>query len=147
MNDTTKQDNYLKNRVDDQIDWFNKKSSYNQKMYKRLQLASIIAAALIPFFTGYLAQDDLLKYVVGMLGVLVTVFAGMNSLFKYQEIWISYRTTCEALQYEKYLFVTGTKPYNTQGSFNLLVERVESILSNENSNWSEVNKTQAESEG
>ena len=144
MSNETKQEDYLKNRLEDQIDWYNKKSSKNQKMYKGLQLVSIVVAVCIPFFS--LLDPPFLKYVVGAMGVLLAVFTAMTSLYKYQENWIAYRTASESLIKEKFLFTTGTAPYNRENPFNLLVERVEGLLSQENSSWAELTKNKEESE-
>ena len=54
------QDEYLKNRLDDQIDWYDRKSVQNQKWFKRLQVISIIAAASIPFLSGYITETTLI---------------------------------------------------------------------------------------
>lgn len=141
MNDISIQEDYLKNRLDDQINWYDKKSSQYQKMYKKLQLVSIICAACIPLFSGYLSTETTyLKYLVGILGLSVAVLAAVNNLYKYQENWITYRSTCEALKHEKFLFTTSTIPYSESGSFNLLVQRVEMIMSEENSGWLEFAK-------
>ena len=43
------QEDYLKDRLDNQIDWYDKKSQWNQKWFKRLQVFQLIAAAIIPF--------------------------------------------------------------------------------------------------
>ena len=115
-------------------------------MYKGLQLASIITAALIPFLTGYLAEAPFLKYAIGAMGVLLAVFTAMTSLYKYQENWIAYRTTCESLLHEKYLYITKSKPYHVKDSFNLLVQRVESLISQENSSWAELLKNNGDTE-
>lgn len=145
MIDISVQEDYLKNRLDDQINWYDKKSSQCQKMYKKLQLVSIIGAASIPLFSGYLsAETPYLKYLVGVLGLLVAVLAAVNNLYKYQENWITYRATCEGLKHEKYLYTTATSPYSIDGSFNLLVQRVEMIMSEENSGWLEIAKKTAE---
>ena len=140
MSSEAQQEDYLKNRLEDQIDWYNTKSAKNQKMYKGLQLASIITAALIPFISGYLGDFGNLKYAVGAMGVLLAVFTAMTSLYKYQENWIAYRTTCESLIQEKYLYMTKSKPYHVKDPFNLLVQRVESLISQENSGWAELIK-------
>ena len=144
MSNETKQEDYLKNRLEHQIDWYNRKSMKNQKMYKRLQLVSIIVAACIPFIS--LVDIPFLKYAVGAMGVLLAVFTAMTSLYKYQENWIAYRTTCESLIKEKYLYTTGTTPYDGKNAFNLLVKRVENLLSQENSSWAELTKSKEESE-
>jgi len=147
MDNGSKQDDYLKNRLEDQINWYDHKSMKNQKMYKGFQLVSIITAALIPFITGYLSADTLgFKYIVGAMGVLVAILTAMTSLYKYQKNWIAYRTTCESLKHEKYLFNTGTRPYQGEDSFNLLVQRVEMLISKENSSWAELTKNKGEVE-
>ena len=39
---------YIRDRVDDQITWYDKKSQTAQKHYKRIQIIEIIASATIP---------------------------------------------------------------------------------------------------
>ncbi len=51
------QEEYLQERVDDQIEWHDKKSAWNQKCYKRLRILEIVAAASIPFLTGLIGGD------------------------------------------------------------------------------------------
>ena len=132
------QDEYLKNRLDDQIDWYDRKSVQNQKWFKRLQVTSIIAAASIPFLSGYITETSLvLKISTGVLGLLVAAITAVLGLYKFQENWLEFRTTCETLKHEKYLFLTGTDPYDSEHSFQLLVQRVEGLISKENTNWSQ----------
>lgn len=45
-------DEYLNDRLNNQIDWYDGKSQTNQKWFKRLRLLEIIAAAIIPFLAG-----------------------------------------------------------------------------------------------
>lgn len=130
------QDEYLKDRLDDQIDWYDRKSMQNQKWFKRLQVASILASATIPFLSGYLTESTLLlKLSVGFLGLAVTAITAVLGLYKFQENWMEFRTTCESLKHEKYLFLTKSEPYDQGESFKLLVERVESMISKENTAW------------
>jgi hypothetical protein len=129
-------ENYLEERLDAQIQWYDEKSVWNQNWHKRLRFLEIIAAASIPFLTGYITDSTPdMKIVVGSLGVLIAVSTGIIALFKFQEHWLQYRTTAESLKHHKFLFLTNTAPYNNENSFNLLVESVESLISKENSNW------------
>jgi len=127
---------YLAERLDDQLGWYDRKSQWNQSWFKRLRLAEIVAAATIPFLSG-MEGGHLLLWVIGPLGMLVAVAAAAISLFKFQENWIQYRTTAEQLRHEKFLFLTNVAPYNAPGAFALLVERVENLISRENSLWAQ----------
>lgn len=132
---------YLTERLEDQLQWYDQKSQYSQKWFKRLRLTEIFSAALIPFLSGYSDKVSHFEWIVAGLGVVIAVSAAASSLFKFHENWIQYRTTAEQLRHEKYLYLTGTKPYNSEeDKFKILVTRVESLISKENSYWSEVAK-------
>jgi hypothetical protein len=125
---------YINDRLEDQINWYDSKSQTNQRWFKRLRFTEIICAAIIPFLAG--APSSIYgQIVIGILGIVIAVSASLSVLNKYQENWLTYRTTCETLRHEKYLFLTKCKPYDNSDSFNKLVERVESLISKENSHW------------
>lgn len=135
------EETYFKERLEDQINWYDKKSQLNQKLFKWLRIIEIVAAALIPFLAGYISQSvSKIKFVIGLLGVIVGVIAGVVSLCKFHEHWIEYRTTSETLKHHKYLFLTKSSPYDDENAFNVLVENVESFISKENSNWQNLQK-------
>ena len=137
-----KEDDYLKNRLEDQLQWYDKKSQHNQKYFKRLRLLEIISAALIPFLSGMIEKFPCFSWLIGGLGVLIAVSAATSALFKYHENWIQYRTTAEQLRHEKYAYLTNTRPYDNEDKFDLLVERVEALISKENSAWATVTRKQ-----
>jgi hypothetical protein len=86
----------------------------------------LIAGALVPFSAGMGAS----AYVTGALGVLIVILEGLQQLNQYQHNWITYRSTCEALKHEKYLYLAKAGPYATAGDVHaLLAERVESLVS------------------
>ncbi len=129
---------FLKTRVDDQISWYDMKSHYHQKWYRGLRVVEIVAAASIPFLAGYISDAaPLFRTFVGLLGLAVAVITGVVSLCQFQENWVQYRTTCESLKHEKFLFLTKTEPYNVDTPFPLLVQRVEAMISKENTTWSQ----------
>lgn len=136
-------DEYLNERLDTQIGWYDSKSKNNKRGYYSLRVVEIAFAAAIPFMLGYV--DDatpVLKFVVGALGLVVAVIAGFLGLFQLQENWISYRTTCETLRHEKFLYLTKAKPYDGSDAFTLLVERAEQLISKENTSWLQMQRTQ-----
>ena len=136
-----KPEEYIEKRLQDQIDWYERKSGNNRKIFQTLRLVEIIAAALIPFLSGLLIRLPDCKVsgtvVVGLLGVIVTIMAGILSFGRHQEHWIEYRTTCESLKKEHFLFQTQVEPYNGEDAFKLLVQRVETLVSKENTNWAQ----------
>ena len=134
------QEEYLAERLDGQIDWYDRKSQWNQRWFKRLQVFQLVAAATIPFMSGYIDHEELgfcIKFIVGFTGVLIAGAGAVVGLYKFQGNWLEYRTTCESLRHEKYLFLTKTEPYDADKPFDLLVKRVESQISKENINWSQ----------
>src|SRR5271166_1320330 len=121
-------------RLDDQIAWYDNKSSKCQHNYKRIKLTEIIAAALIPFVVG--AHIPYAAWIAGGLGVLITVLEGVLQLYQYQQIWVAYRATSEAMQHEKFIYLAKGGPYATAADPHaLLAERVEALGSQENSKW------------
>jgi hypothetical protein len=127
---------YLDQRVKDQIDWYDKKSGWHKKRFLYLKIIEMILALAIPFLTGYITTEDVgLKVTVGFIGVVVAATAGIITLFKFQENWIQYRTVAESLKHEKFLFITRSGPYKGTASFPDFVERFESYISKENSQW------------
>lgn len=129
-------------RLDNQIEWYDRKSRYNQRLYKSLKGTEILAAALIPFAAGL----RLSVFVTGTLGILVVLLEGLQSLNQYHANWIGYRTTCESLKHEKYLYAAKAGPYSTAcDPHALLAERVESLISQEHSKWVSVREEAAKS--
>ncbi len=127
---------YIKERLDDQIDWYSQKSKTSQNWFKILRAIEILAAATIPFLAGYVTDTEPeLKIIIGILGIVIALVAGFISLNKFQEIWIEYRTTSETLKHHKYLYLTKSSPYDTEDAFQVLVQTVEALISKENSNW------------
>lgn len=143
-------------RIEDQINWYDRKSILFQKTYKRIKLVEIIAAAFIPFLSALHFSDPNVLFpftalrfatVVGtitaLLGVLITILEGVLQLQQYQQNWVSYRATCEALKHEKYNYIAGAGVYaDAPKPHSLLVERFESIGTQENAKWASLQQPQ-----
>jgi len=124
-------------RVDDQIEWHDRKSGYNKVKYQRYQLIQLVVASLITLSAvlNTLKNADWVPFVAPTLGAVVAIVSGILGLFKFQENWVDYRMTSEQLRKEKYLFLTQSEPYNEPDSFRLFVATIEDILSKQNSKW------------
>ena len=134
-------------RLEDQIRWYEDKSGYNQRMFKWLKTATIVAAVAIPLCVGL---GEKYAIIPGVLGALIALIEGIQQLNQYQQNWITYRSTCEALKHEKYLFLANAGPYAAaENPKALLAERVESQVSQEHAKWAATQqqpaKTQATS--
>ena len=131
---------YLDERIEDQISWYDKKSQWNQKWFRRLKISEVAAAASIPFLVGYIEVHGGIKLAVGALGVLIAIISSGIALYKFHENWIEYRTTSESLKHEKFLYLTNCPPYEGEDKFCLFVERIESLISKENTAWAQISK-------
>ena len=139
------ENDYIAERLDKQQQWYSQKSRDAQGWYKRLQIVQIISAACIPLLASYITDETSeLKIVIGVLGIIIALITGLQSLYKFEEKWIKYRTTAESLKHEKYKFLTRTLPFDGEEPFTLLVQRVESLISKENSEWSQYMGTQSD---
>lgn len=132
----------ISQRLEDQITWYSSKSRSSQKIFKRFKVVEIIAAALIPFLSGLSFADKAKIYIpltTGLLGMVITILEGILHLNQYQQHWTNYRATSEALKHEKFLYLAHAGPYAAASDQRgLLAERVESLVSQENSQWTSI---------
>jgi hypothetical protein len=131
-------------RLEDQIAWYDHQSTRCQRIFKRIKIVEIVAAALIPFLAALGSKDfPWSPWLIGGLGVTITVFEGLLQLGQYQQNWLTYRSTCESLKHEKYLYLGKAGPYaNAPDSHALLAERVESLVSQEHAKWASAQQSQ-----
>ncbi len=130
-------------RLEDQIAWYDRKSTANQHTFKRIKVTEIVAAALIPFLAVF--REGYVTYLTAALGVLITVLEGLLHLNQYQQNWTSYRSTCEELKHEKFVFLGNAAPYaNVADPRALLAERIESLVSQEHAKWASVQQDSKE---
>jgi hypothetical protein len=133
-------------RLEDQIGWYDRKSRSAQHIFKRIKVVEILAAAVIPFLTGL--KFPYVTLVVGALGVLITVLEGVLHLNQYQQNWTTYRTTCESLKHEKYVYLALAGPYaGVANPRAVLADRVESLVSQEHAQWASVQQQSAKATG
>ena len=127
---------YLKDRVDNQIAYYDLSSIKNKKCFIRLSIIEVILGVSIPFLTPYVSDSTLkLKICLGLIGMVIAAITALLAILKFQENWMEYRTTCESLRHEKYLYLTKAENYAGDEAFDLFVQRIESLISKENSAW------------
>jgi hypothetical protein len=119
-------------RLEDQIGWYDGKSGSAQRWYKAFTFVATVSAALVPLLAGA-AQN---KWLTGIVGVVVLVCNLLLRVNAYEQNWINYRSTCEALKHEKFLFLAKAGPYkDATTAVTQLAERVESLVSVEHAKW------------
>jgi hypothetical protein len=123
-------------RLNDQLDWYDKKSGDNQRRYKQIKVAQLILAGSIPVFA--LVDGLWGRWVTAILGASVAILEGLQQLGQYNNLWVTYRATAEQLKHEKYLFLAKSGPYSglkEEEALRLLAERVEERVSTEHAKW------------
>lgn len=119
-------------RLQDQIGWYDRKSASNRRAFKWLKIGTILAAAVIPV----IAKVEGMSSVTAGLGVFIVILEGLQQLNQYHSNWIAYRTTCEGLKREKYLYLAHAGDYaSAKDPHGLLAERIEALVSQENAKW------------
>jgi hypothetical protein len=120
-------------RLDDQIDWYDRGSRRSKRWYLRLKVVQIVTAASIPVLATAWPEK---AWIGGGLGALIVVLEGLQQLFQHHSNWTQYRSTCEALRHEKYLWMAHAGPYaRSQRPDALLAERIEGLVSQEQAKW------------
>jgi hypothetical protein len=130
-------------RLDEEIQWYSRTSRRSQRQYKWLKFVEISAAAAIPLVAAFSAPIE----VGAALGTLIVVLEGLQQINQYQSNWITFRSTCEALKHEKFLYIASAGPYDGAHPRQLLAERVESRISREHANWVSARKEPARARG
>ncbi len=119
-------------RLEDQIAWYDRKSQAAQRLYKRVKVVELVVAAAVPPLAALRASAA----VVSIVASLVVVLEGLQHLFQWNEHWIAYRSTCEALKHERYLYLANAGPYaSASDPTAFLAERVEGLVSQEHAKW------------
>ena len=118
-------------RLDDQIHWYDAKAGQNQWRYKWLKVLEIAVAAALPVVAALHSP----VWVTGGLAAVVVVLEGVQHIYQFQENWITYRSTAEALRNERYLYLARAGPYAGEDRDRVLAERVEALLAQEHTKW------------
>jgi hypothetical protein len=119
-------------RLEEQIAWYDDRSRRSQRWFKRLKVAQIVVAAAIPVGAGNSAP----AWLIGGAGAFIVVLEGLQQLFQFQQNWTQYRSTCERLKHEKFLYLARAGSYaRTARPDRQLAERVEGLVSQEHAAW------------
>jgi hypothetical protein len=112
---TEMQKRFLKSRWLDQLLWFEKKSTLNQKRYYTLRLVTIVGGVIVPAIVGINVRADkvavTLSWVTFSLSLVVAIAAAVEGFFRYGERWRTFRRTAEGLKAQAWQYFQLTGPY------------------------------------
>jgi hypothetical protein len=121
-------------RLDEQIHWYDRRSRSSKRWYIRLKVVQIVTAAAIPVLATAWPTE---AWIGGAMGATIVILEGLQQLLQLHSNWTQYRSTCEGLRHEKYLWMAHAGPYaRSQHPDALLAERVEGLVSQEQTAWS-----------
>ncbi|WP_165958575.1 DUF4231 domain-containing protein [Macrococcoides bohemicum] len=128
---------YIEERLNEQINWYDKKSTSHKRRYMICKIIAIICTSAIPLIA--ITELPYFKFFAILLSGIIGISESINWLNNDHTNWIKYRKTCESLKHEYYAFSTLTGVYkNEEHPGKLLVQRAESIISDENVNWANI---------
>ena len=124
---------YLKERYEGQVKWYDKRSSRNKWYSQGFQWIAIIISALVPVLV---TLNPTQRWITITLSTVLAITTAALKTFKFEENWISYRTVAETLKKEKYYYDAGVTEYAAaEDRRRLFVEKVEALISSENTLW------------
>ncbi len=136
-------DEYLKDRYQDQIDYYGSKAGWNKRTYNWFQWSVIIVSSLLPVLV--VSIDAKYKLVAAGLSVVLAIGTSALKAFKFQENWLNYRQLAETLKQEKHFYDAEIGAYaNPPDKHAVFVDRVESLISRENAIWTNVHQQKEE---
>lgn len=119
-------------RLQQQIAWYDGQSMRAMAYYKTIKIFQLVAAATVPVVAGFGVSG----WLTGSIGSSIVVMEGIQQLFRYHEYWLSYRSACEALRRETWLFEARAGVYRAAENPDVLLgERLHEIASQESARW------------
>ena len=69
-------------RLEDQIDWYDRKSKYNQQMFKLMKTATIVISVSIPLFAAFAAyrsiEGKMVALITGSVGATIALLEAFS---------------------------------------------------------------------
>jgi hypothetical protein len=122
-------------KIASQSAWYSAKSQKNRSTYVRFKAFQLVLAAAVPVVSVAAASNPQ-RWTTAALGALIGIIEGFLQLGQYQQNWLLYRATREALKREEFLYGAGAGPYaGVPDPGTLYIERCDAVMSGENSKW------------
>jgi len=133
----------IRSRLEAQIKFYDEGALRNSRLYHVSKVVELMAAAAVAPVSALGGP----VWVTASLGSLIVVLEGTQHVFQFHDRWIAYRSTCEAIRHERYLYLVGAGPYaGARQPDIMLAERVENLMSHEHAQWTSVEAAEAKRE-
>jgi len=133
-------EDYVKERYENQLEWYSKSATKNKKWYRRYQVGIAVLSAVVTVTVAIGMNDnaDAVWHIASLItSASVTVLVTLQKTLRFHDNWVEYRTTAEDLKKERYYHDFLCGDYATAESPDtLFVERVEGLISQQNTQWS-----------
>ena len=131
---------YVKERYEDQVEWYSKSATKNKKWYRRYQVVIAVLSAVVTVTVAFGMNDDGGSgwHIASLIAsAAVTLLVTLQKTLRFHDNWVEYRTTAEDLKKERHYYDFLCGDYATAESPDkLFVERVEELISQQNTQWS-----------
>ena len=136
---------YMKDRVDDQLSYYASAANAAKRKFHMMQSSIIVLGLLVPVIVNLPLEwsFDGVKYditqgiqlVVTVLSLTLAILTGLLNFKKFGELWLTYRMTEESLKRQKFLFLARSGKYAAENAFDIFVQSIESLISNEHNEF------------
>jgi hypothetical protein len=126
---------YLNTKYKKLIGFYDRRSIWNKRGYRICSVFVIVVSGLLaPLIgTGSLSKHEM---VGALISASIVVVSAILAHFQFNENWLSYRATWDALEREPHLRIAGIGEYEGAMDRNsVFVNRVEAIAAREGSEW------------
>ena len=126
---------YLNGRYSHLVGFYDKRAQENKRWHRACSVFIIVVSGILAplISTGLLSKHPMIG---GFLSASVVIATAISSHFQFNETWLNYRKTWDALKREPYLRDARVADYVNVADRNaLFVERIESVASEEGNEW------------
>jgi hypothetical protein len=127
-------DNPVLAAADAQIRWYDSNSQRSRIWHFRLRTLQLTFATAIPITQVPPAAVGW-RVSAAMLGGLVALAQGIDTIHHYGDHYVAWRATCQRMLAERQLFAAEAGPYKDGKDLKLLAENLASIEGQEQQHW------------
>jgi hypothetical protein len=128
--------------INKEINWHDNKAIIYKKYCERIKIIKVIFAIVISILSA-IALNHAMTFIPIVTVVIaggITFLEALSNIKQYEELYINYRKTCQALINERRLFESFSKPYvkTDKERLNKYVVKCSDIIKENNHNWDQI---------